>query len=777
MDTSTLDTLLDGSFFGTAVDCMKAFDKPRLLPNSASSAVPPSCCSSFLCSSSSACCRTPNGNNDNTGSRGQKRHRHNHHHLQHHHQQKQQQQQQHLDADTIVIGNGPAGIALSALLSGWRPFYNKRVPHPDPHLHAQLMRMASGGDDNDDNCDLSLLDHKKDLDALADQHFERAQSAGGSAGGHTPFSVLYDCLARPHLSAAFASSASHATTAAGHHAAADGGDADAEQFVVDGTSADGEDCGQRHRSPSPSASPPSPSSSCLCWRRREHDAISHIVLGDQQIGGSWTEYDDHMLTVSAAEWMDLPGFSLAADFVGDAQLAQQRPRAGLYKAYLNAYVDAMGLRHNFKLFTRVTHIEKICHPSFVGPCHWLLHGTETVPKTAEQRTFTLRCRHVVLACGRQQPKLLGVPGETAAAADGRLVYSLSSLKQRLEETERDYSSATETAATMVAPATATAAMPRAATSAPTAETEEVSGDCPVVVVGDGISAADAVLHCLSIEQPVLHIVRRTERELRNIQLSRLSSTVYPEYARVYRLMTGRTREVNYRRLLGTSVHSIVAATGAAGGADTAPTGGAGGVLRLLASNDKQQQHDHHDGQQHLLLREQRFRALAICIGRRLELPLLKAYLQHNSSGSDGDDDDDEDLSTEFTTSYQSASDPTLFAIGAMAGDHFVRFLVGGTLCVAQTLHRLRKKAEKLCRLLAAATLFRASFLKALDCAFRVKEPPPPPPNEGGRGDAVVVFDDSESAESDSDTDDGYDDGIAPPQHCAAAIVADPSAAS
>uniref|UniRef100_A0A183CMM9 GMC_OxRdtase_N domain-containing protein n=1 Tax=Globodera pallida TaxID=36090 RepID=A0A183CMM9_GLOPA len=89
---------------------------------------------------------------------------------------------------------------------------------------------------------------------------------------------------------------------------------------------------------------------------------------------------------------------------------------------------------------------KYCHP-LTGEHFWQVHGVETAQKTGEQRTFVLRCRHVVLACGQQQPKLLGVPGELAT--DERIVYSLSSLKHLLE-TDDDATTTTATRTTTMA---------------------------------------------------------------------------------------------------------------------------------------------------------------------------------------------------------------------------------------------------------------------------------------------------------------------------------------
>ena len=84
-------------------------------------------------------------------------------------------------AETVVVGNGPSGLAASAVLGGWRPFYDQRSPHPSRGLHSRLSQTAA----------TSLVE--QDLSWLADL----ASEGGPGVGSGSHVARLYDSLARP----------------------------------------------------------------------------------------------------------------------------------------------------------------------------------------------------------------------------------------------------------------------------------------------------------------------------------------------------------------------------------------------------------------------------------------------------------------------------------------------------------------------------------------------------------------------------------------------------
>lgn len=64
--------------------------------------------------------------------------------------------------NTVVIGSGPAGLCLSYILHGNIPYYNPHNPHPDPELHRLLVQYERPGGGSGK----SLLDAVSNTDVL-----------------------------------------------------------------------------------------------------------------------------------------------------------------------------------------------------------------------------------------------------------------------------------------------------------------------------------------------------------------------------------------------------------------------------------------------------------------------------------------------------------------------------------------------------------------------------------------------------------------------------------
>lgn len=79
--------------------------------------------------------------------------------------------------DVVIIGNGPSALSLAAFLSGYQPYYNLSKPHPNKQLRKKL----------EENADQSIL--FQDLEYL---------SSGLEGRSSRCVSLLYDALCRPN---------------------------------------------------------------------------------------------------------------------------------------------------------------------------------------------------------------------------------------------------------------------------------------------------------------------------------------------------------------------------------------------------------------------------------------------------------------------------------------------------------------------------------------------------------------------------------------------------
>ncbi|KAB5583903.1 hypothetical protein PHYPO_G00101170 [Pangasianodon hypophthalmus] len=473
----------------------------------------------------------------------------------------------------VIIGNGPSGICLSYLLSGYTPYFFPEAFHPNPILHRKLK----------ENSHLSLFE--QDLEYLCE---------GLEGRSSNPLAVLFDSLLLP--------------------------DSDF-----------GLDC----------ASP-------LVWRYEPERAMTHLVLGKGPPGGAWHAMEGSMLTLSLANWMELPGLKLK-DWMREKRRSVRNDRAtpADIASYYQHYVNKMGLSNNFAHGTTVTSVQRVP----LGPGHsvWHIQGTQRLD-SGDEMPFSVQAENVVLATGTNDaPARLGVEGESLpfvchSFGEFEMVISSGRLCKSSE---------------------------------------------PVLVVGAGLTAADAVLCTHHLNVPVYHAFRRGVLDPALI-FNQLPRVLYPEYHKVHQMMSQQQYQPSH------SVPSLLSQQVASPDNDyTQSSCSYPGYMsfpkhRVVSFKPNGKCVLEVEGGQHVVLQV----SLALVLigsqpslsflpeeGRQLGLePGQPISCRRNP------------IKVEPYT-YESVQEAGLYALGPLVGENFVRFLKGGALGTACHLMQKRKQEE------------------------------------------------------------------------------------
>ncbi|XP_006567236.1 oxidative stress-induced growth inhibitor 1 isoform X2 [Apis mellifera] len=416
--------------------------------------------------------------------------------------------------------------------------------------------------------------------------------------------------------------------------------------------------------------------SLLTWKsvdqHPEHKVIDHIVLGKGQPGGSWQSMDPNVLTISLNRWMSLPDLDIrqwemlieSEQFRNTNSIESEsyytfheksnacktasRISVGTVAAYYKDYVRIKRLEQYFRCETIVTSVRTVCDPDIncqKKDYNWIVDGFDK----QTGKPFRYRCKRVVLATGTTDlSNQLGIPGENSQP--DWITHDLNKLELRLDHLIDQHQAI---------------------------ELEERQIINPILVIGAGLSAADAIMAARFRGIPVLHAFRDSSNEwnkpddekIRTIydKLQGLPSSMYPEYHKVYEMMAdGGTNYPLYRALPG---YTLLGFTGNEN--DFNNTTGSEKQPIVTFSDP--------DGCIHTF----RVSTVAILIGYKPDLSYLKdngiglgKYSDKPIDGKSNPIDVDN-----FTYEVAKASKNGLYALGPLVGDNFVRYILGGAFAI------------------------------------------------------------------------------------------------
>ncbi|XP_053699509.1 oxidative stress-induced growth inhibitor 2 [Synchiropus splendidus] len=427
--------------------------------------------------------------------------------------------------------------------------------------------------------------------------------------------------------------------------------------------------------------------SVLQWRRDKQQRIPHLVLGKGTPGGAWHAMEGSMLTISLGVWMELPGVNYRDLANGKRRdVTSDRATPEEISSYYQNYVKLKGLQKNFVDNTYVTSVQKLCRAPKVegldrglasaaeddgeqgsreedcvrngGDCAvWEVRGYQQLQNDSHI-PFSLFSENVVLATGASDsPVRLNVEGEDLPF----VFHTISELGLAVTQRKLDANSD------------------------------------PVLVVGAGLSAADAVLCACESNVRVLHVFRKTVDDS-DLIFKQLPKTLYPEYHKVYSMMCSQTyvNSPSQQRPPLTSVASSVCAKIC----QKPQLVRGGGLFPDYTSFPEHCVVSFQSDKKCLLQGNNSLKAFKISmalvlIGTNPNLFFLKGQGQYLGL------DPEKPISCKqnpidinpFT--FECTKEPGLFAMGPLVGDNFVRFLKGGALGITSCLLKRLKKKETL----------------------------------------------------------------------------------
>ncbi|CAH1270650.1 OSGIN2 [Branchiostoma lanceolatum] len=410
--------------------------------------------------------------------------------------------------------------------------------------------------------------------------------------------------------------------------------------------------------------------SCLQWNRHPARNIPHVVLGKGPPGGAWHNMDGSMLTVSLGNWMELPQmdfrqwaqhhrserkrtcmrcgqahcFSLPRSPHGGVNCARQdRAYMSDVAQYYSDYVKHMGLEKNFLVGSTVTSVRRLVvdcafinqesgeqeascqlhRPECCRMNMWEVRGVLQVGDL--EQPFCYHAPHVVMATGTTDiPNRLDLKGDVD---NGVIVHDLREIEKAIANRELDEHSD------------------------------------PVMVVGAGLTAADAILCLRSCKIPVVHVFRRDVKD-QGLIFKTLPDGFYPEYHKVYQMMKSKEGYPGYKSY---PRHDVVEMRA---GRKCVLKGPTRRCLGMIMEGSEKVVH---------------VSKILVLIGARPSLSFL------GNNGTELAVDSTKQVSSKknpidvdpFT--FESAKARGLYAVGPLVGDNFVRFVKGGPLGIASHL--------------------------------------------------------------------------------------------